>query len=342
MKVLLGLSGGVDSTYSIKKLRDMGCEVECAVLIMSEHTDVELARESANALDAKLNIIDARDDFEKYVINNFVSEYALARTPNPCVMCNKYVKISKLIDYAKENGFDKIATGHYVGVNEKNARYAIERGTDSYKDQSYVLWQLTQEQLSMLMTPLFDTNKNNVRKITEEMGLEASKRKDSQEICFIPDNDYASFIEKRVGKFPEGNFIDETGKILGTHKGIIHYTVGQRKRLGIALGEPRFITEINPADNTITLAKKGEEGCNRMTVCGLNFQRSEPFEGINSSFKVKVRYAAKPVSCSVNMKNGVAEVEFDEPVRAVTPGQSAVFYSENEIAFGGFIQKSAK
>lgn len=342
MKVLLGLSGGVDSTYAIKALNDSGYNVECAAVIMHNYTDVEAAKESAYALGVKLHIIDARDDFEKYVIGNFVSEYCLARTPNPCVICNRYVKIAALCGFARENNFDKIATGHYVGVREKNGRYGIECGTDTSKDQSYVLWRLTQEQLSMLLTPLYRMRKNDVRILTMNMRLNAAERKDSQEICFIPDNDYASFIEKRNGVFPEGCFIDESGKVLGKHKGIIHYTIGQRKGLGIALGQPMFVTSIDPVSNTVTLTEKGGEYSSGMTVEDINFQLAEPFEGERNDFEVKVRYAAKPVPCTLEIKEGKANVFFAEKARAVTPGQSAVFYKEGAISFGGTIESTVK
>lgn len=338
MRILLGLSGGVDSTYAIKALRDAGHDVECAVAVMHGYTDLEAAKESAAALGVKLHIIDACDEFEKHVVENFVSEYSRARTPNPCVVCNRYVKIATLCDFAKSNGFDKVATGHYVGIAGENGRFAVQCGRDSAKDQSYVLWRLTQEQISMLMTPLFDKDKMSVRAETKGMGLNAADRKDSQEICFIPDNDYAAFIEKRIGNFPEGNFVDTEGNILGRHKGIIHYTIGQRKGLGIALGQPVFVTAIDPASNTVTLAPKGGEFVSGMIVGDLNFQFDEPFEGKRDDLKVKVRYAAKPVSCEIEIKNGTAKVVFAEKVRAVTPGQSAVFYKNDVISFGGSIE----
>ena len=342
MRILLGMSGGVDSTYAAHLLAQEGYDVEGAVLVMSEHTDTGAALRSCEELGIKLNIIDARTEFEKYVVDNFVSEYTKARTPNPCVMCNRYVKISMLCDYARANGFDRVATGHYcnIYIKEENSRYCIQMGADARKDQSYMLWQLTQDELAMLITPLSCRTKSEIYEGARELGFASADMKESQEICFIPDNDYASFIEKRTGKFPEGDFIDNDGNKVGRHKGIIHYTIGQRKGLGLAMKVPVFVTEIDPVANTVKVAPAGNEMRKSFTADTLNFQMiKEPGEGEvrEGDFLVKIRYAAKPARAHVVYSREKAEVFFETEQRAVTPGQSSVFYVEDKVAFGGFI-----
>ncbi len=336
MRILVGCSGGLDSTYAARLLSEHH-EVCGASLKMNEYTDTACAKEACDAIGIPFVEIDVRDRFEKCVVNNFVEEYARARTPNPCVVCNRYVKFAALCEYAKENGYDRVATGHYCSIENVNGRYCVVRAVDERKDQSYMLWRLTQDQLAMLELPLADAHKDNIREAAKFEGLRAAEQKESQDICFIPDGDYISYIEKRKGKFPEGNFIDKEGNILGRHKGIINYTVGQRKGLGIALGQPMFVTAINADDNTVTLAPAGGEFSDCVSVSGLSFQALEGKDGIYDNLTVKIRYAAKPVPCKVIINNGHADVEFFTPQRAVTPGQSAVFYEGNKVAFGGFI-----
>lgn len=342
MRILLGASGGVDSTYSGSLLLNKGYDVEGAVLVMSEHTDTGAALRSCEELGIKLNIVDARAAFEEHVIRDFLEQYSNGRTPNPCVMCNRYVKIKLLCDYAEANGFDKVATGHYcnININEENGRYAASMAEDKVKDQSYMLWQLTQRELAMLMTPLSYINKEETYTAARAEGFASAGSKESQDICFLPNGDYASFVEARTGKFPEGDFVDKEGNILGKHRGIIHYTIGQRKGLGISFGEPMFVTKIDPVANTVTIEPKGGEWMKGFTCDGLNFQYlDEPTDGEISEKElyVKIRYAAKPALATVRYSNKTAEVIFAEPQRAVTPGQSAVFYVDEMIAFGGFI-----
>ena len=336
MRILIGCSGGLDSTY-VAGLLSEDHEVCGISLKMNDHTDTDLARKSCEALGIPFVELDVRDDFDKYVVNNFVDEYRNARTPNPCVMCNRYVKIRALCDYAKENGFDRVATGHYCKIQKENGRYYVVRGADERKDQSYMLWQLSQDQLSMLITPLGDSIKDDVRESAYSRGLLAASLKESQDICFIPDGDYISYIMKRTGGFPEGDFIDKNGNVLGRHKGIINYTVGQRKGLGIALGRPMFVVSINAKENTVTLAPSGEEYMDSFSVSGLVFQSQTEENGEFDDLYVKIRYAASPVPCKLKIINGTANVEFMTPQRAVTPGQSAVFYRGDKVAFGGFI-----
>lgn len=342
MKVLLGMSGGVDSTYAVTVLRRMGYEVHGAVVSMHEFTETEEARLSAEALGVPLHTIDGARLFEEKVISSFIKEYRAGRTPNPCIICNREVKFRLLYDYAMEKGFDKIATGHYadlVSIPDKDGvRYALKRGEDGKKDQTYMLWRLPQEILSRLVFPLSGITKDTVRKEAEKMELSAAYRDESQEICFIPDGDYASYIEARTGKCREGNFVDEAGKVLGRHKGIIHYTVGQRKGLGIALGERAFITRIDPLNDEITLSTK-DSFSEIFTVSDMVFSGlAEPACGHEECFDVKHRYLA-PLSKArvLYLGDGKAEVKLDSPIRAVTPGQSAVFYKDGVVMMGGII-----
>lgn len=341
MKILLGLSGGVDSSYAALKLKNEGHTVEGAIVLMHEYTEVSAAKESAASLRIPLHVIDAREEFEKIVKQNFIFEYTHARTPNPCVICNSEVKFIKLLEYAEANGFDAIATGHYAGVvkieDENGVRYAIKRGLDEKKDQTYMLWRLPQRVLSKLMLPLSDMMKSEIREASRTASLSAADRADSQEICFLPGGDYAEFIEGRAGASKKGNFIDESGNILGEHKGIIHYTVGQRRGLGISAASRIFVTKIDPVSNTVTLSPN-DSFATKVLVSGVVYSGMKPMsDGEELELSVKLRYAAKPTSAKVRFYKDRAELLLAEPVRAVTPGQSAVFYKDGIILAGGFI-----
>ena len=340
MKILVGLSGGVDSAYTAYKLKNTGHDVEGIVLVMHEYTDIDAAKKAADIIGIPLTVSDCREVFKKYVISNFISEYSIGHTPNPCTVCNRYVKIAQLCKYANENNFDKAATGHYAKIHydDNTQRYCVQKANDAKKDQSYMLWHLTQEQLKTLYFPLCDMTKEEIKKEVEKTELAyLCKQKESQEICFIPDNDYASYIEKEKGVFPEGDFIDKNGKVIGRHKGIIHYTIGQRKGLGIALGAPAYITCIDPVNNTVTVEKMSDVHGDLLTACSLNSQLIPFKDGDEYVLDVKIRYAAKPITARVRIENGKAVAEFETPLRAITPGQSAVFFKDDKIAFGGVI-----
>ena len=341
MKVLLGMSGGLDSTYSAHLLKTAGYRVEGAVLRMTDDTDIASAEISAAEIGIVLNAIDARADFAKYVISYFANEYTRGRTPNPCVFCNRYVKIDKLIEYAVSHGFDKVATGHYARVLSENGRYCIARSQSLKKDQSYMLARLTQDQIKKLIFPLEGFEKDNVRERARAMELSSAEVRESQDVCFIPDGDHISFIEGYYGKtFPEGDFLDENGNKVGRHKGIIRYTIGQRKKLGIALGEPVYVSHIDPESNTVTVKRSGGEFGSCMTVCDLVYQLyEEAGEAVYDDLSVKIRYAAQPVPVRVKVSEGKAIAEFAEPARAITPGQTAVFYKGDKIAFSGIIEQ---
>ena len=305
MKFLVGISGGVDSAAAAKLLMDMGHEVEGAVLVMHGHTEICAAREVAESLGIPLHEIDATAAFDKCVRSNFVSEYLSGRTPNPCIICNAEVKFRCLYEFAVSHGFDRIATGHYADVEERSfgglTRYFVVAGEDKAKDQSYMLYRLGQDVLSRLTLPLAKLNKVEIRKIAAKAWLSAADRADSLEICFIPDNDYAAYIESVSGECPEGDFIDEAGKILGKHRGIIRYTVGQRKGLGISLGERAFVSKIDKESNNITLSR-GSYAVTRLSVSDVIYSDSEENAiGKTERISVRVRYKSKPVMASVSL-----------------------------------------
>lgn len=341
MKILLGMSGGLDSAYAARKLLQSGHTVEGAVLRMHCYTEIEDARLAAEDIGIPLHVIDAEMKFEQCVVENFVNEYLRGRTPNPCIVCNSDVKFRLLLDFALEHGFDAIATGHYAEIVRCGTRYAVKRANDSSKDQSYMLWRLPQDILSRLILPLANEEKRLIREEARKEGLVASDRGESQEICFIPSGDYADFIEKRTYPSPHGNFIDTDGRVLGEHKGIIRYTVGQRKGLGIALGERVFVTDINVADNTVTLSPD-DSFSDEICVSGAVFSgMDEPRVREQIALSVKVRYLAKPIPCVAEyLGEGRLRVKLSLPQRAVTAGQSAVFYREDAVMFGGFIDSS--
>lgn len=338
MKILLGMSGGLDSTYAARVLLDAGHTVEGAVLVMHDHTETREARESAASLGIPLHEIDCRAGFDEAVVTPFCQAYLSGKTPNPCIVCNERVKFRYLYEAMQQRGFDRIATGHYARIEEKDGRYAVCRARDARKDQSYVLYRLSQEILSHLLTPLSDYEKTDVRALAAAGGLAAADREESMEICFLPDGNYPAYIASRFGAPPEGDFIATDGRTLGRHRGILHYTVGQRKGLGIALGERMFVSHIDPLANTVTLSRDAERGSSHFTVTDPVFSGISPRERGEGRYTVKLRYLAPPVPATVRFEEGRVCVSLDAPVSAVTPGQSAVFYDGDRVAFGGFIE----
>ncbi len=338
MKILVGISGGVDSAFAAKKLASDGHEVEGAVLIMHDYTELSAAREAASSVGIKLHEIDCRDSFRE-IKENFVSEYINARTPNPCIICNERVKFKTLYDFALANGFDAIATGHYARVVRMGDRYALAMPEDSRKEQTYMLYRLPQNILAKLVLPLSEGKKTDIRLIAEEQGISAANREDSQEICFLPNGGHTDYIESVAGKCPEGNFIDENGRVLGRHKGIIHYTVGQRKGLGISLGSRAFVTEIDPQANTVTLspnmAGKTAVYLSDVVYSGM----TPPTEECEIELDVKLRYTAPLIRATARLyPDGRAILTLSTPQK-FAPGQSAVLYRDGVVMLGGFIEK---
>ena len=338
MKILVGISGGVDSAYAAYKLKSEGHEVEGAVLVMHDYTELSAAREAALSLGIVLHEIDCREAFEG-IKSNFVSEYLAGRTPNPCIICNERVKFRLLYDFAMQNGFKKIATGHYARVINNNGRFSLAFPEDMKKEQTYMLYRLPQEILSSLVLPLSDETKEQIRKNAEKAGISAAKRADSQEICFLPEGNHTEYIENVAGKCPDGNFVDENGNILGRHKGIIHYTVGQRKGLGISLGERVFVTDINPLDNTVTLASL-HHGTSAVMLTDMVYSGMQsPSEECEIAVDAKLRYTAPLVKAKAKLSpDKTAILTFDVPQKSA-PGQSAVLYLDGAVLCGGFINK---
>lgn len=343
MKILVGISGGVDSAFAARRLLDEGHTVEGAVLKMHEYTELDAARQCAFSVGFSLHEIDCTADFCQ-IKENFVNEYISGRTPSPCIICNERVKFARLYDYAMEHGFDAIATGHYAKIAEitegDTTRYAVSMPEDLRKEQTYMLYRLPQHILSHLVFPLASGTKPEIRALAAEQGIAAADREDSQEICFLPEGNHTAYIESVAGKCREGDFIDPEGKVLGRHKGIIHYTVGQRKGLGISLGERVFVTDIDPENNTVTLSPavsgRSEIRITDMVCSGM----AAPTAETTVTLDVKLRYTAPLISASARLyPDGSATLTFDTPQKSA-PGQSAVLYKNGVVMCGGFIAKN--
>lgn len=339
-KVLVALSGGVDSAACARLLLDAGYEVAGCVLKMSPAHEgtVEDAKLAAEQLGIPLYVRDMQADFRQ-VIGYFMGEYASGRTPNPCVVCNPTVKFKGMLAAADELGYPYIATGHYAGLRREGDRVYLTRGASAARDQSYMLCRLTQRELSRLIFPLSEMQKPDVRTLAEEAGLSCAGKPDSQEICFIPDHDYARFIEENAGEVPpEGNFVDWEGHVLGRHRGIIHYTVGQRKGLNLSMGRPVFVTAIRPETNEVVIGDAGDVFTDRLVCGNVNWMAMDGLHGGEARVKAKIRYSHKGASCRIREReDGLVECVFDEPQRAVTPGQAVVFYQGDYVAGGGTI-----
>lgn len=350
-RVVIGMSGGVDSSVAAAVLKEQGYDVIGVTMRLWDGENindsvtestccslsaVEDARRVADKLGIDYHVLDFRKEFSEYVIDYFTNEYINGRTPNPCIACNKFLKFDAMAKKAQLLGADYIATGHYAKVDfdESLGRYLL-KSADNAKDQTYALYNLTQVQLSKLLLPLGNfAGKDEVRAYADKIGLVTADKPDSQEICFIPDNDYAAFIKRRTGSLPpEGDFVDQMGNILGRHKGIINYTVGQRKGLGIAFGKPMFVTRIDAENNQVVLGEQGTEFSLSLYGKNPNFI---PFETIKEPIRAtaKVRYSAKPAPCTVSMDGDKIKVEFDTPQRAITPGQAVVIY-DGDLVIGG-------
>lgn len=343
MKALIAMSGGVDSSVAallMSEYERIGCtmrlfdkvdesEKSCCSL-----KEVEDARAVCSRLGIPYYVFSFTGDFEEKIIGKFIRSYQRGITPNPCIDCNRYMKFDKLLLRAEELGCELIATGHYARVEEENGRYVLKKALDPAKDQSYVLYSLTQEQLRHIRFPLGELSKDEVRRIAQEHGFVNANKPDSQDICFVPDGDYAGFIEQKCGKMPVGDFVTVDGSVLGQHKGITHYTIGQRKHLGISVGAPIYVVKIHPQDNTVVLGDESYLFSTVARVEDFNWISGEvPQAPVRCRAKTRYRQKEQPAVAHPN-PDGSVTVIFDEPVRAITPGQACVLY-DGEIVLGG-------
>lgn len=371
MKVVLGLSGGVDSSYSARYLMNLGYEVIGVTMQVYENTpsnsDIEDAKNLAKFLGIEHHVIDMRKEFRDHVISKFVDDYLNARTPNPCAVCNRYVKFKFLLDAKEKFGADKIATGHYARViyDEETKRYAIAKSKSVEKDQSYILYDLTQDQLKDLILPLSDYTKVQVRKMAEDSGITLSNKRDSFDICFIKDGDYKRFIrdeklgadyreriasgENEIPFLQKGYFVDKEGTILGWHEGIINYTIGQRRGISIDVGtinkksklkftDRAFVGDIDVEKNLVTLVSDEDLYKDELYCDNVNFQ---VYEDITEPTRAlcKIRYKDNGEYGILSKEgNGIYKFKFDKKVRAIARGQSAVFYIDDKILCGGIIK----
>lgn len=338
-KVLVGVSGGVDSSVCVDLLKKQGYEVYGAVINFSDHSEMAIAdaRKVCAHLQIPICVINAQQAFEEMVIQPFCQNYIEGKTPNPCVMCNPNVKFKMLCEKADEMGIYYVATGHYAQVQEKDGNFYIKKALSPFKDQSYMLYRLPQEVLKRLVLPLGQYEKPEIRDKAKDIGLFTAEKPDSQEICFIPSGNHAAFIEARGHKPRLGHFISPEGTKLFKHKGVHHYTVGQRKGLNVALGKPAFVKEITEKGD-ILLGYAGDEFFSQVTLTAPVYTTGV-FLPVNSDFSVKIRSASKGDTATVVASDAQTIVlSFPTPVRAAAKGQSVVIYQDDLVVAGGYIQ----
>jgi tRNA-specific 2-thiouridylase len=355
-KVLVAMSGGIDSSVTAMMLHNEGYEVIGITMKTWDYAGSGGSKKETGCCsldsinDARILavnhgfphfILDIRAEFGDHIIDNFVEEYLAGRTPNPCVLCNTHIKWEALLKRADQLGCEFIATGHYAQVRHENGRYVVSKGLDESKDQSYVLWGLSQESLKRTIFPLGKYRKSDIKQMAVDSGYEElAKKSESYEICFVPDNDYRAFLKRKVSDLEErvdgGDFVLSDGTVVGKHKGYPFYTIGQRKGLDIAFGEPMFVTEIKPQTNTVVLGKKEELDKQQMRVRNYNLIKYASLpEGYTAL--TRIRYKDAGMMASLEQTGDQIQAIFHEKVSAIAPGQSAVFYEGNDLVGGGFI-----
>lgn len=353
-KVVVGMSGGVDSSVAAYLLKKQGYDVIGVTMQIWQDEEefvqeenggccglsaVDDAKRVADMIGIPHYVMNFKKEFKTCVMDYFVDEYLHGRTPNPCNACNRYVKWEALLKRSMDIGAEYIATGHYARIKQlDNGRHVIMNSVTAQKDQTYALYNLTQSQLSHTLMPVGDYTKDEIRQIAGDIGLVVANKPDSQDICFVPDNDYAAFICNTTDYKPiPGNFVDMQGNVLGKHKGIIHYTVGQRKGLGLSLGKPFFVVAIRPETNEVVLGTNEEVFTNQLTAMNVNWMAAPDID-TEITLLAKVRYSHAGSLCKVKkLEDGKIRCSFEEPVRAVTPGQAVVFYQDDYVFGGGTI-----
>lgn len=345
------MSGGVDSSVAAYLMKARGFDCIGATMKLYDNEDIGIARdktccslddiEDARSVAKRLNIpyyvFNFKDDFDEKVIRKFIQTYEQGGTPNPCIDCNRYLKFEKLMQRRQELKLDYVVTGHYAAVEYKDGRYYLKKGKDLSKDQSYVLYSLTQEQLAHTLFPLGSYTKAEIRAIAEREGFINARKHESQDICFVPDGDYAAFIERYCGKtYASGDFVDINGEVIGRHKGIIRYTIGQRKGLGLAAGHPVYVVKKDLEHNTVTVGGNADLMTEGLTAKDFNWIVIPPSQPLHCM--AKTRYNMKEVPCTVTCEGDTVKVAFNEPVRAVTAGQAVVLYDGEYVLGGGTIQ----
>ena len=347
-KVLLGMSGGVDSSVAAILLQEQGYEVIGVTMILCQNENntgcmnlniVDDAKKVCESLGIKHHTLNLQEEFKKHVIDDFISCYQNVKTPNPCIECNKYMKFGLMYEKAKELGCKYIATGHYAKTeyDEKYGKVGLKKSKSEKKDQSYVLYTMPSDMVNHVLFPLGNfENKEEIRGIAKKYNLETASKKDSQDICFIPDGDYVKFLDENKIKFKKGNIVTKDGEILGKHEGLHRYTIGQRKGHGIAYKTPLYVIKLDKEKNEVVCGE--EKDIYSKKIIASNFNNILGLEIKNLEVEAKIRYSAKEAKAIINEKeNGEIEVEFYEPQRAVTPGQSVVFYIGDVVVGGGKI-----
>ncbi|MGN1116479.1 MAG: tRNA 2-thiouridine(34) synthase MnmA [Candidatus Ornithomonoglobus sp.] len=351
-RAIIAMSGGVDSSVAAYLMQQRGYDIIGATLRLFTNedagireksccslSDVEDARAVAHRLGIEHYVFNFSDDFRTEVMDRFVDAYENGRTPNPCIDCNRYIKFKRLMQRAKELEYDHIVTGHYARIARENGRYVLKKGLDNTKDQTYVLYSMTQEQLKHTLLPLGELRKTEVREIAEEQGFINAKKHDSQDICFVPDGNYAGFIEQYTGReYPNGDFVDMEGNVLGTHKGVIRYTRGQRKGLGLALPKPMYVCRTDLDKNLVILGDNADLFSSSLDASDINLMA---VERIDQPIRVqaKIRYSQSAAEATVwQTDDDRLHVEFDEPQRAITRGQAVVLYDGETVVGGGVIE----